>query len=540
MSDQVVRFRAVFDDQVSSKLAKVRDEFDRLGGPGASATMFGKLGADAIEKGFHLIAEGAGEVVHFVGDMIGEAIKGEASIQKLGTALKANVPNWDGNTAAIEDLIKSHLRLGFADDEQRDSLAKLVAATHNVNEAFNVQRVAMDLARFKGISLADATDALTKVEGGSFRILKSLGIQLGANATQADALAAVEKVASGQAEAFAETTGGKLAAAQARMNDAMERAGEHLLPLVATGLDIVSGALDIVDGALNNVAPQQEAVNEGFANIAKALASQVTPENYKAALSFDRIGEGMGKLATDEGILRGRVFQGSAVMSRAVAEFAATALRTERDLATNYFQALITEDQLATNAAEVNAAKRVLASTTASAAQKADARATLHQLQADEFQMLQDLASNGYGTSKTFTTHMDGLLAKLKKAHGAEKKAIQAEIDALNRLVAKAAIAKAAVLFPGNQLANNSGRASGGPVYAGQSYTVGEDGPETLIMGTSGAGYVVPNGGSATGGGPSTGSGVQLMGVTQAEILEMVERGLYFRLRRAAPTAVTG
>jgi len=42
---------------------------------------------------------------------------------------------------------------------------------------------------------------------------------------------------------------------------------------------------------------------------------------------------------------------------------------------------------------------------------------------------------------------------------------------------------------------NNSGhRASGGPVSAGQSYTVGERGPETLTMGAS-SGFITPHGG---------------------------------------------
>lgn len=45
------------------------------------------------------------------------------------------------------------------------------------------------------------------------------------------------------------------------------------------------------------------------------------------------------------------------------------------------------------------------------------------------------------------------------------------------------------------------GRASGGPVFPGGVYTVGEDGPETLVMG-AGGGFVVP--GRGAGGGATT------------------------------------
>jgi hypothetical protein len=46
-------------------------------------------------------------------------------------------------------------------------------------------------------------------------------------------------------------------------------------------------------------------------------------------------------------------------------------------------------------------------------------------------------------------------------------------------------------------------RASGGPVVPGRAYTIGEHGPETLLMGRSG-GYVLPSGG---GGSQETGRG---------------------------------
>jgi len=44
----------------------------------------------------------------------------------------------------------------------------------------------------------------------------------------------------------------------------------------------------------------------------------------------------------------------------------------------------------------------------------------------------------------------------------------------------------------------SAGQQHGGPVMAGMSYTVGEAGPETLVMGPR-AGYVIPNAGGGGG-----------------------------------------
>jgi hypothetical protein len=65
-------------------------------------------------------------------------------------------------------------------------------------------------------------------------------------------------------------------------------------------------------------------------------------------------------------------------------------------------------------------------------------------------------------------------------------RAAQGALDALGR------VADVGLGLPGT---GGLGRASGGPVNAGGVYTVGEHGPETLVMGPSG-GYVIPGSGS--------------------------------------------
>lgn len=60
----------------------------------------------------------------------------------------------------------------------------------------------------------------------------------------------------------------------------------------------------------------------------------------------------------------------------------------------------------------------------------------------------------------------------------------------------------------------------------------GLHGPETITVGEQGPEYI-RRAGSGTGDG---GSGLRVVGVSERDILDMVERGLYFRLRRASPS----
>ena len=96
------------------------------------------------------------------------------------------------------------------------SLAKLVSVTKDATEALELQRIAMDLARLRGMDLATASDLIGKVYGGNVGILSRYGIQLEKGTTATEALAEIQRRAAGQAAAYADTTQGKLVRAQIR------------------------------------------------------------------------------------------------------------------------------------------------------------------------------------------------------------------------------------------------------------------------------------------------------------------------------------
>ena len=227
--------------KASSELDKLRDKFERLQKQGAKGFAIG-VGAAVTTKAFDLMGMAANAAVGFLGDAAKQAMADEESQNRLGASLRTNVAAWDGNTDAIERNIKAAQRLGFDDETLRDSLTVLVGATNDVAEAQRIQAIAMDLARFKGVDLRTASESLIKVEAGVYRSLKSLGIVLKDGATRTEALAAVQKVAGGQAEAYAATMGGKVTVAQIQFNEAMEQFGAGIAPIAADAMGFLGDA----------------------------------------------------------------------------------------------------------------------------------------------------------------------------------------------------------------------------------------------------------------------------------------------------------
>ena len=219
-------------DNASSELDRIKAKFAGLQKQGAKGFAIGASAA-ITAKGINLVADAASGAVAALGDMVEAAIADEESQRKLGAALQANIPNWDGQTDAIERVLESRMKLGYSDDEQRQSLATLVAVTKDSTKALDLQRKAMDLARLRNIDLQAASDILGKVYGGNIGILSRYGIQVKKGATATEALAQITELANGQAEAWANTTRGKLTVAQVQLSEAMEKLGYTVLPAVA-------------------------------------------------------------------------------------------------------------------------------------------------------------------------------------------------------------------------------------------------------------------------------------------------------------------
>jgi hypothetical protein len=265
----------------------------------ASVGMFAGIGAAGALAAFSSIDAAISGTIGFLNQAKDAALEEERSLARLDAALQANVKGWDGNSDAIEKVLASRMRLGFADDEQRDSLAKLVAVTKDHNKALELQRIAMDLARLRGMDLSAAGELVGKVYGGNIGILSRYGIQLKKGTTATEALAEIQAMAAGQAEAYAETNEGKLLASQIRVGEQMERIGARVLPgfvaAMESGADAVenlSGVLDLLDGKL----PETEEGMQGLIDIINTL----NPTAGNASSALDTASEAFNRIQEEE------------------------------------------------------------------------------------------------------------------------------------------------------------------------------------------------------------------------------------------------
>lgn len=217
-------------------------------------TGFGLAGGISV---FNLATQAIGGVVDAMGDSLKAYQQDRLSQTQLRAALEANIRAWDGNADAIEDVIAARMRLGFSDDEQRSSLALLVAQVQDVNDALAIQRTAMDLARLKGTSLTESANLLAKAYNGSATGLQRMGIKVREGARGMDALADVQKRVNGQAEAFANSSVGKFEAMNVKLGELQEAFGELIAGPAADFVGFLTGLID-------SFKPHNEAIQAGI------------------------------------------------------------------------------------------------------------------------------------------------------------------------------------------------------------------------------------------------------------------------------------
>jgi hypothetical protein len=235
---------------------------------GASAEGFGKkmqaVGArtaavgKSMTMGITLPIIGIGVVA------VKAALEAEKSTARLDTAFKAVGLSAGKYATEIMRTEEAGRKLGFTNTEIKQGLGSLIIATKDVGKAHRDLGIAEDLARFKGISLADATKMMTMAMTGSQRAVKQLGIIVGPVTTAVDKLKAahvstktaagaleyahaklldkmltgnaiidaVSAKVKGQGAAFAATASGGMAVFRAQLNNLLENLGKTFIPML--------------------------------------------------------------------------------------------------------------------------------------------------------------------------------------------------------------------------------------------------------------------------------------------------------------------
>lgn len=541
MAGNEIRVRAWVKDEVTKTLGKIQDKFDTLGKSGGFKSVAQGVGMGAGIAAWNQIGNAIGAATQLIGDATRAALEEEASIAKLDAALRANVASYDGNTAAIEETLSARMRLGFADDEQRDSLARLVSVTKDSTKALALQRTAMDLARLRGMDLATASDLVGKVYGGNIGILARYGIQLKKGATATQALAEIQKRAAGQAEAYADTNAGKLLASQIKVGEAMEKLGAVALPAVVEGTELAADAIEDLSGALDGLSFSLPVIDSSLidiaANIKGVADAGTTPLMHLSGLfevaadAVDALGistdnargifrdfgfdvedgadhsmDAVESMRGDIGDELGKTsdhFDGFAENADDATERVAKsfddmvdALRGDaQSLIDDFFDPIETRADIYQSREEQRAAEERLRDAKTAAA-KREATDDIIGAISDQADSLVDLSERGKLTSKD----IDNFEKNVKKSYDVLGKEVPADIA---RIIAKLreldkwdghvinVYTKYTTTTGTGSDGRRGHRATGGPVKADEAYIVGESGRELFVPNEDG--HIIPN-----------------------------------------------
>lgn len=151
---------------------------------------------------------------------------------KLEGVIRATGAATAESTAQVEAAIAAGQDRAFTDSETRAGLESLVTATGDVGEATALLTQAQDIARFAGVDLATASDAVAKAHAGQDGALRKLVPGLEKGATASDTITAATKAAAGQADIYADSAAGMGAKASDAFGEIQETIGSAFLPVL--------------------------------------------------------------------------------------------------------------------------------------------------------------------------------------------------------------------------------------------------------------------------------------------------------------------
>ena len=217
-----------------AELHRVNAEMDKVA---VKAKMAGTSMA-TMEKSSRL----AGTALLGLGSVFGlvayESIKSAMDLQTSQTRLQVAVKNSGVSFAAAKPVIDKHAeamtKLGFTTQDTYEALGTMTTATRSPQMALNALATTADLARYKHISLAQASTLVSRAALGQARGLADLGLAINKTipkgASFAQIMALIEARTRNAATAFAQTSAGQLQVLQARFKALTEDLGTQLLP----------------------------------------------------------------------------------------------------------------------------------------------------------------------------------------------------------------------------------------------------------------------------------------------------------------------
>jgi hypothetical protein len=229
-------------------------------GFGGKLEKFGKVAAAAFAAA---AAAAAAYAVKLAVDGVKAAIEDEAAQKRLANALQNVTGATQAQISAVEEqILKTSLATGVADDQLRPALQRLATATGSVTKSQDLLTLALDISAATGKSVETVSNALGKAYEGNTSALGRLGIGLSSAEIKTLGLeGTVKELANtfgGAATVQANTFEGQIARLKVGFDEAKESVGAALLPTLQKLLDyfintVIPKFIEFKDAALKPV-----------------------------------------------------------------------------------------------------------------------------------------------------------------------------------------------------------------------------------------------------------------------------------------------
>lgn len=220
-------------EQALTIVIKARNEAEAaLKRAGDAVTKFGKDNKDML-KGVAAAGAIAGAAFVAMGKYaLDAAAEGEAQMARFNTVMENSVGASDAVREAILKQAEATKQLGFDDEDAALSIGLFFQRTQDLNTALQLNAIAMDVAAFKNVGLADAGKLVSLVLSGNARALKEYGIELDETKSPMEALIELQGKVGGSAQSMSETFQGQMKSFRIAVDDTFKALGNQLLPIL--------------------------------------------------------------------------------------------------------------------------------------------------------------------------------------------------------------------------------------------------------------------------------------------------------------------
>lgn len=296
-----------YDISASKALKNIGKNANSLG---KTMTRFGKVALKSFAVAGAAAAAYAAKVAV---DGVKAAIEDEAAHIRLAKTLRNVTKATRSQIVAVGDYIdKTQMAYGYTDTELRPSLDRLVRSTRNITKAQQLQGLAMDISAGTGKDLATVTEALAKGYDGNMGALKRIGVSISAQIIKSKdfnkAQKELTKTFGGQAKLMSETLEVRLKRLSIAYDEAKERIGVALMPLMEKfskwlATDGVRGLDAFIKGLVgeNGIAPAVKRVDDRMGVLQKERVKTFEDSAYELGKAMTSLAKAIGSLFATDG-----------------------------------------------------------------------------------------------------------------------------------------------------------------------------------------------------------------------------------------------